>query len=52
LYNSGAETVVQDRESSIVYGMPEEALRLKAAKYVMTPEEIVAFITTLAESPR
>ncbi|MHB9137893.1 MAG: chemotaxis protein CheB, partial [Victivallaceae bacterium] len=29
LYNSGAETVVQDRESSIVYGMPEEALRLK-----------------------
>lgn len=50
LYNSGAETVVQDRESSIVYGMPEEALRLKAAKYVMTPEDIVGFIRKLAES--
>lgn len=52
LYNSGAETIVQDRESSVVYGMPEEALKLNAAKHVMTPEEIVAFITTLAESSR
>ena len=52
LHNSGAETVVQDSESSVVYGMPGEALKLKAAKYVMTPEEIVAFIKKLAESKR
>lgn len=48
LYNSGAETIVQDRETAIVYGMPEEALKLKAAKHVMRPEEIVAFIKKLA----
>jgi two-component system chemotaxis response regulator CheB len=50
LYNSGAQTIVQDRESSVVYGMPEEALKLKAAKYVMTPDDIVGFIKKLAES--
>jgi two-component system chemotaxis response regulator CheB len=52
LHNSGAETVVQDSESSVVYGMPGEALKLKAAKHVMTPEEIVGFIKKLAESGR
>ena len=52
LRNSGAETIVQDRESSVVYGMPEEALKLKAAKHVMTPEEIVGFIKKLAEAGR
>ena len=52
LHNSGAETVVQDRESSVVYGMPEEALKLKAAKHVMTPVEIVGFIKKLAEAKR
>ena len=50
LYNSGAETVVQDRESSVVYGMPEEALKLKAVKHVMTPDGVVNFIRKLAES--
>ena len=52
LYNSGAETVVQDRESSVVYGMPDEALKLNAAKYVMTPDDIVGFIRKLAEAKR
>lgn len=52
LFNSGAETVVQDRESAVVYGMPEEALKLKAAKHVMTPDEIVGFIRKLAVSNR
>lgn len=52
LRNSGAETVVQDSESSVVYGMPGEALKLKAAKHVMTPDEIVGFIKKLAESGR
>jgi len=52
LCNSGAETVVQDRESSVVYGMPEEALKLKAAKHVMTPDDIVDFIKKLAEAKR
>lgn len=52
LHNAGAETIVQDNESSVVYGMPGEALKLKAAKHVMTPEEIVAFIKKIAESKR
>jgi two-component system chemotaxis response regulator CheB len=52
LFNSGAETIVQDRESSVVYGMPEEALKLKAEKYVMTPDEIIGFIRKIAEAIR
>jgi two-component system chemotaxis response regulator CheB len=44
LRNAGAETIVQDRESSVVYGMPGEALELAAARHIMSPDEIVEFI--------
>jgi len=37
----GAVTIVQDEESSVVYGMPGEAIRLDAALYVLSPEAIV-----------
>ena len=40
LRDKGALTVVQDRESAVVYGMPGEALRLDAAQYVLNPKEI------------
>ncbi|MBI5238336.1 MAG: chemotaxis-specific protein-glutamate methyltransferase CheB [Deltaproteobacteria bacterium] len=36
----GAITIAQDRESSVVYGMPGEAVRLGAATYVFPPEKI------------
>ena len=39
---AGAVTLVQDRETAAVYGMPGEALRLDAASYVLSPQEIAA----------
>ena len=43
----GAITIAQDRESSVVYGMPGEAIKLGAAKYVLPPEGIADILTTL-----
>ena len=40
LKDRGAVTIVQDRASSAVYGMPGEAIRLDAAKFVLAPAEI------------
>lgn len=47
LKDQGAVTIVQDRESSAVYGMPGEAIRLDAAKHVLAPAEIGMLISTL-----
>lgn len=38
--NKGALTVVQNEESSVVFGMPGEALRIGAADYALSPEMI------------
>jgi two-component system chemotaxis response regulator CheB len=48
LRDQGGVTIVQDRESSVVFGMPGEALRLGAADHVLGPEEIVALLVRLA----
>lgn len=42
---SGAVTIAQDKESSVVHGMPGEAIRLDAAKYVLPPGGIAAALT-------
>jgi two-component system chemotaxis response regulator CheB len=47
MHDVGAVTIAQDRESSIVYGMPGEAVRLNAATYVSTPEEIASTLDWL-----
>lgn len=39
---AGAVTLVQDRETAVVYGMPGEAVKLDAASYVLSPPEIAA----------
>lgn len=44
---TGSLTIIQDQESSIVYGMPGEALRLGAACYILPPEEIAHEITLI-----
>ena len=44
---SGAQTLVQDRETSTVFGMPAEALKLDAAQYVLSPSEIATFLKGL-----
>jgi two-component system chemotaxis response regulator CheB len=47
----GAETVAQDEASSVVFGMPGEAVRLGAAAYVLSPGEIGNMIGSLSDAP-
>ena len=35
LHSMGAETIAQDEETSIVFGMPKEAIKLNAASYIL-----------------
>jgi two-component system chemotaxis response regulator CheB len=48
LRDLGAVTFAQDKESSVVHGMPGEAIRLDAATFVLPPEKIAAALTSLA----
>lgn len=43
----GASTIAQDQESSVVHGMPGEAIRLEAATYVLPPESIGPVLASL-----
>lgn len=45
---SGAETIAQDENSSIVFGMPGEAVRLGAAHHILPPDEIAQLLKGLA----
>ena len=47
LREAGAITIVQDRESSVIHGMPGEALKLQAATYTLPPDRIVTALTGL-----
>lgn len=46
--DAGGVTIIQDRESSVVYGMPGEAARLGAAAFVLPPERIPQKIESIA----
>jgi len=48
----GATTIAQDKESSVVHGMPGEAIQLDAAAYVLPPEKISAALTSLTGGGR
>jgi two-component system chemotaxis response regulator CheB len=48
LYDSGALTMAQDEASSLVYGMPGEAIRQKGVSVVLSPEEMVEEIMKIA----
>jgi two-component system, chemotaxis family, protein-glutamate methylesterase/glutaminase len=45
----GAITFAQDKESSVVFGMPGEAIKLKAATYVLKPEDISDALTSIVK---
>ncbi len=47
LFDKGATTYAQDEKSSIVYGMPKEAVMLGGVKKSVNIEEIVGLITNL-----
>ena len=49
LKERGAFTLAQDRESSVVHGMPGEAIKLDAAMFVLPPDKIAAVLTNLAK---
>ncbi len=52
LRDRGAVTFVQDKESSVVHGMPGEAVRLDAAMLVLSPEKIAGALVSLLNHRR
>jgi two-component system, chemotaxis family, protein-glutamate methylesterase/glutaminase len=46
----GALTIAQDRDSSVVHGMPGEAIRLGAATQVLSPEKIRTLLADIGIS--
>jgi two-component system, chemotaxis family, protein-glutamate methylesterase/glutaminase len=44
LHDLGALTLVQDRETSVVFGMPGEAVRLGGARHVLPPDALAEAI--------
>lgn len=45
----GALTIAQDEESSVVHGMPGEAIRMEAATHVLAPEGISELLANLVQ---
>jgi two-component system chemotaxis response regulator CheB len=52
LREMGAVTIAQDEESSVVFGMPGEAIRIGAARHVLPPDRIAEMIRALAKPAR
>lgn len=46
----GAVTIAQDRDTSVVHGMPGEAIRVGGATYVLPPEKIRMALTSLVSA--
>ncbi len=49
LYNKGVTTLVQNKESCAVYGMPKAAVKLGAARLIITPEQMIEKILSWVE---
>jgi len=47
--DKGAVTIAQDEASSIVHGMPGEAIKLGAATYILPPEGIASMLAGLID---
>jgi two-component system, chemotaxis family, protein-glutamate methylesterase/glutaminase len=49
LKDTGAITIVQDKDSAVVHGMPGEAIKLDAATYVLAPDKMAAMLASLVQ---
>lgn len=49
LKDMGALTIAQDEASSIVHGMPGEAIKLGAATHILPPESIAAMLANFVK---
>ncbi len=49
--DQGALTVAQDKDSSVVFGMPAEAIKLGAARFVLPPHQIAALLVAACRNP-
>lgn len=47
LKDAGALTFAQDKESSLVFGMPGEAIKINAANYILTPQQLIDVLTII-----
>ncbi len=47
---SGALTVAQDKASSVVYGMPDEAVKIGAASHILPPADIAKLLSGLSRT--
>ncbi len=43
----GAKTFAQDEKSSVIFGMPNEAIKLNAAKMIGNPDELVNWLNAI-----
>jgi two-component system chemotaxis response regulator CheB len=52
IQSAGGQTIAQDEATSVVFGMPREAIRLAAASQVLPLEAIAPYLRTLARRTR
>lgn len=45
----GGYTIAQDKESSVIFGMPKEAIELNAAMQILSLDQIAQFLNNLAK---
>lgn len=50
LKERGAVTFAQDKDSSVVHGMPGEAIKLDAAMFILPPDKIAAVLANVANN--
>ena len=52
LYDAGSCTIAQDKETSLMHGIPGEAIKLAAVRYILPLQEISNALLALTQRPR